>query len=276
MTENLLKDKVAIITGAGSPIGLGYAMAEATIRQGGRVAMLDVNAAWLSESAEKLRAVAGKDRVLPIAVDITDPQAAAAAVARTIDELGGLDILVNNAGLWEPASFREVTVEAWQRIRAVNFDAPFYLSKPAVEHMCGQGTGRIINVTTSLGTMWTASNTTYGSSKAGHEAMASVLALELEGSGITCNVLIPGGNTNTNMSAKYRAPGVSTADLMTADVMAPPYLWIASEAARDFNGKRIIAAHWDETLPLDARLEKASAPIAWPQLGGFSIEPKSK
>lgn len=276
MAGKLLDGKVAVITGAGSPIGLGFAMAKATVLQGGKVAMLDINAGWLTESAGRLAEIAGKDNVLPIAVDITDPKAAADAVARAIGTLGGLDILVNNAGLWEPASFREVTVEAWQRIRAVNMDAPFYLSKPAVEHMCARGSGRIVNVTTSLGTMWTASNTTYGSSKAGHEAMASVLAQELAGTGITCNVLIPGGNTNTNMSAKYRDASVSTSDLMQSDIMAAPYLWIASEAARDFNGRRVIAAHWDEKLPLDERLAKASAPIAWPQLGGFSIEPEKK
>ncbi len=274
MPGKCLSGKVAVITGAGSPIGLGYAMAEATLREGGKVAMLDVNAAWLSESAGRLKAVAGDENVLPIEVDITDPQAAADAVARSIETFGGLDILVNNAGLWEPASFREVTIEAWQKIRAVNLDGPFYLTKPAVEHMVAHGAGRIINVTTSLGTMWTASNTTYGSSKAGHEAMASVLALELEGTGVTCNVLIPGGNTNTNMSAKFRDPSVNTSALMQNNVMSAPYLWMASDEAQDFNCRRVVAALWDESLPLQERLEKASAPTAWPQLGGFSIEPK--
>ncbi|MEN9063034.1 MULTISPECIES: SDR family NAD(P)-dependent oxidoreductase [Ponticoccus] len=274
MSNKSLSGKVAVITGAGSPIGLGYAMAEATLREGGKVAMLDVNAAWLEESAARLKALAGDENVLPIQVDITDPKAAEAAIAQSIETLNGLDILVNNAGLWEPASFREVTVEAWQRIRAVNLDGPFYLTKPAVEHMIAQGSGRIVNVTTSLGTMWTASNTTYGSSKAGHEAMASVLALELEGTGVTCNVLIPGGNTATNMSAKYRDPDIDTSALMQNHVMSAPYLYMASDAGKDFNCRRVVAALWDEALPLEERLAKAAAPIAWPQLGGFSIEPK--
>ena len=100
-------------------------------------------------------------------------------------------------------SFREVSIESWNRIRAINLDGPFYMAKAVVEHMTKQGFGRIIGVTTSLATMWTATNTTYGGSKSGHEALASVIAKELEGSGVTSNVLVPGGNTYTYMTAAH-------------------------------------------------------------------------
>ena len=270
MTEQSLTGKVAIITGAGSPIGMGLAMAVATVEAGGRVAMFDINPDWLEESAASIRAIGGEACVLPTVVDVTDPEAVNNAVARVIKELGGLHILVNNAGVWVPESFREVSIESWNRIRAINLDGPFYMAKAVIEPMIEQGFGRIIGVTTSLASMWTATNTTYGGSKAGHEALASVIAKELEGTGVTSNVLVPGGSAHTNMTAPTLSGGVKPEDLIPPDVMKAPYLWLASDAASDFTGRRIVAYHWDENLPLESRLEQASAPAAWPQLGGFA------
>jgi len=273
MVKQSLAEKVVVITGAGSPIGLGHAMAAAVVGAGGRVAMLDVHAAWLEESAANIRSIGGGDCALPIVVDVTDPDAVTDAVSRVIKELGGLHILMNNAGVWVPDSFREVSIESWQRIRAINLDGPFYMAKAVVEHMISQGWGRIIGVTTSLASMWTATNTTYGSSKAGHEALASVMALELKGTGVTSNVLVPGGNTYTNMTARILSDEIKKDDLIQADVMKAPFLWLASDESGDFNGRRIVAADWDDGLALPSRLEKASAPAAWPQLGGFAFEP---
>ncbi len=75
MSNPNLTGKVAIITGAGSPIGLGHSMAAATVQAGGRVAMLDIDEDWLEESAGNIRAQGGERCALPIVVDVTDPQA---------------------------------------------------------------------------------------------------------------------------------------------------------------------------------------------------------
>ena len=268
MTEQSLAGKVAIVTGAASPIGMGHSMAAATVEAGGRVAIFDINQRWLEESAADIRSIGGDDCVLPVVADVTDPNAIADGVSTVIKELGGLHILMNNAGVWKSDSFREVSIESWNRIRAINLDGPFYMTKAVVEHMVEQGFGRIIGVTTSLASMWTPSNATYGGSKAGHEALASVIAKELEGTGVTSNVLIPGGNTYTQMTEAH-LEGRKKEDLIPADIMKAPYRWLASDASCDFTGRRIVAYHWDESLPLESRLEQASAPAAWPQLGGF-------
>jgi len=99
MAEGPLQGKVAIITGAASPIGLGHAMTVALVRAGARVALLDINETWLAQSAAEMRAIGGAGCVLPIRVDITDPTAAEQAVRQTIAALGGLHILINNAGI---------------------------------------------------------------------------------------------------------------------------------------------------------------------------------
>ena len=111
MTEQILAGKVAIVTGAASPIGMGHSMAAATVEAGGRVAIFDINPDWLEQSAADIRAIGGDDCVLPVAVDVTDPDAIAEGVSRVIKELGGLHILMNNAGVWKADSFREVSIE---------------------------------------------------------------------------------------------------------------------------------------------------------------------
>src|SRR5262245_31222453 len=141
MAESVLQGKVAIVTGAGSPIGIGHAITLGLIRAGARVAMLDINQAWLEQSAHEMRSVGGADCVLPIMADITDPDAVAQAVRRTIAELGGLHILVNNAGTnpraagFEAAgqrpsgNFWDITPAAWSRVIAVNFTGAFLMAR---------------------------------------------------------------------------------------------------------------------------------------------------
>ncbi|MCZ6873160.1 MAG: SDR family oxidoreductase [bacterium] len=281
MVEGVLPGKVAIVTGAGSPIGLGHAMTVGLVRAGARVALLDVNEDWLAQSAAEIRSIGGDDCALPIVTNITDPDAVEQAVSRTIAELGGLHILVNNAGINQRSEgyttsdqtndFWKLSPQAWNRVVAVNLSGPFFMARAVVGHMMAQGWGRIIGVTTSMDTMWRKWGTPYGPSKAGHEALIAAMAQELEGSGVTANVLVPGGATYTNMTASNTA--YETGKLINPEVMQAPVVWLGSEASHDFNGRRIIAYFWDESLPLEQRLEKASAPAAWPQLGRQAIHP---
>jgi NAD(P)-dependent dehydrogenase (short-subunit alcohol dehydrogenase family) len=281
MAEGPLQGKVAIITGAASSIGLGHAMTVALVRAGARVALLDIHDVWLAQSAAEMRAIGGEGCALPIRTDITDPTAAEQAVRRTIAELGGLHILVNNAGI-SPRStefteaapstnFWDISPAIWSRVVTVNLSGAFFMSRAVVGHLRDQGWGRIIGVTTSLDTMWRKGGTPYGPSKAGHEALVAAMAQELEGSGVTANVLVPGGATYTNMTASNTA--YAREQLIQPEVMQAPVVWLASEASNGFNGQRIIAYFWDERVPIEERLQKASAPAAWPQLGRQAIFP---
>src|SRR5215813_2202628 len=166
MAEGALQGKVAIVTGAGSPIGIGRAITLGFVRAGARVAMLDINRNWLEQSVREVRAVGGADCALAVVADVTDPDAVAQAVRQTIAELGGLHILVNNAGTNPRAAglastgpgpithVWDVSPEAWNRVVAVNFSGPFVMAQAVVRPMLAQGWGRIIGVTTSLDTMY--------------------------------------------------------------------------------------------------------------------------
>jgi NAD(P)-dependent dehydrogenase (short-subunit alcohol dehydrogenase family) len=280
MAEGILQGKVAMVTGAGSPIGLGHAMAVGLVRAGARVALLDLNNAWLQQSTTVIRSLGGEACALPIITDITNPDAVQQAVNQTLAELGGLHILVNNAGINQRSAgytsslanpFWQLAPEAWNRVVAVNLSGAFFMARAVVPHLLAQGWGRIIGVTTSLDTMWRKGGTPYGPSKAGHEALVAAMAQELEGTGVTANVLVPGGATYTNMTASNTA--YDRDKLIKPEVMQAPVVWLASEASNACNGRRIIAYFWDESLPLAQRLEKASAPAAWPQLGRQAIFP---
>jgi 3-oxoacyl-[acyl-carrier protein] reductase len=153
----------------------------------------------------------------------------------------------------------------WFRVVAVNYVGPVLLAAASVKHMVRQQWGRIIGVTTSLDTMFARGQTVYGSSKAAHEAFMASIAQQLEGSGVTVNVLVPGGRSNTNMIP--RDTPVDRESMIQPQVMQAPVVWLASEASNNFHGRRVVAVNWDEALPLEERLAKATAPLAWPQLG---------
>ena len=278
MATGALEGKVAIVTGAGSNIGMGRVMALALVNAGARVTMMDVDEDSVEQTANDARELAGDDSVHVVIGDVSSPDDAQRCVRETIDRMGGLHVLVNNAGISLTSGglsgrpqqpFWDLTPEAWNRMMAVNLTGPFLLARAAVRHMMEQQWGRIIGVTTSMDTMYRAYGVPYGQTKAGHEAFIAAIAQELEDTGVTANVLVPGGAANTNFF-----PTDTDRDrtkLVQPEVMRAPIVWLASEASDGYNGMRFIGARWDETVPLAQRIEASGAPAAWPQLGRQAI-----
>ena len=272
--------KAALLTGAAG--GLGTAMAEALAGDGHRLALVDRDEERLQALTNRLWQQYGEGVLLPLALDLTDEEACAEAVGRAGEHFGRLDILVNNAGIGMStlrpdyhirplAGLSEVSIEDWQRFVAVHATAPFAFMRAAAPFMRERGWGRIVNVTTSLSTMLRPQFFPYGASKAALEAMSSQFAGELEGSGITVNVLTPGGPTDTPMVTEESSPDRNT--LLAPSVMASPIRFLASEISDGFTGRRIIAALWDKRVaPVESAM-KAGGPIGWPGTGPAAIWP---
>ncbi|HJU20495.1 MAG TPA: SDR family oxidoreductase [Stellaceae bacterium] len=271
--------QAAIVTGAAS--GIGRAMSLGLLESGIDVAAIDREAVWLDE----LEALAGERQCTgtlhPIHADLADPAAFAAIVATVLRRCGRIDILVNNAGIGQgsiradqrrnPIRFWEITPEQWSRFVAVNATAPLMMARAVVPHMLRLGHGRIVTVTTSLGTMIREGYVLYGASKAAAEAATAVMAADLKGTGVTANVLVPGGMTDTRI-----IPDAAVADrarLLRPEIMAPPLLWLVSPEAAQVNGRRFLAVHWDPALPPAEAAEKCGAPIAWSAIATMPIEP---
>jgi len=278
MAEQTHVGKVAIVTGAGR--GLGRAMARGLLAAGARVVAADIDGPVLDELRAHAEGEGTAAALLPRAADIGREENAEAIVAVALERFGRLDILVNNAGITLetarppgsslPEKFWQIDPADFRRVLEVNAVAPFLLTRAAVPAMLKHGWGRIVNVTTSLDTMWRKGMIPYGSSKAANEAQSSSMAIDLEGTGITLNVLVPGGPANTRMTASF---GERQARTIAPAVMIEPLLWLTSSDADGVSGKRFVAALWDKALPIAQVLEICGAPIAWPQLGEQAIYP---
>jgi NAD(P)-dependent dehydrogenase (short-subunit alcohol dehydrogenase family) len=275
MTEN---QRVAIVTGAAG--GIGRAMVRGLLAADMRVAGVDRDRDPLEALAASAREQGKADDLLTIQTDLTNDSAAEEITKATRDRFGRIDVLVNNAGIgpgairpdsWQrPLKFWEITPDQWRRFVAVHTTAPLALTNGVVPEMMREGWGRIVNVTTSLGTMLNAGSPTYGPSKAALEALSAIMAKDLDGTGVTVNVLVPGGITNTPMVSES---GFDRTKMIQPEVMVSPLLWLVSDAAANVTGRRFLGVHWDPELPPEQAAAKAGAPVAWTSIATMPITP---
>ena len=271
--------KTAIVTGAAG--GIGRVMVQALLAAGIRVAATDRLHEPLAGLMASAREHGTQDDLLTIETDLATDAATQQITEAVRTRFGRIDILVNNAGIgpgairpdsWQrPLKFWEITPDLWRRFVAVHTTAPLALTSAVVNEMIERGWGRIVNVTTSLGTMIAAGMPSYGPSKAALEALSAIMAKDLDGTGITVNVLVPGGVTNTPMISDEA--GFDRDKLIQPEVMAPPLLWLVSDAAGNVTGRRFLAVHWDPALPPEQAAGKAGATLAWTSIATPPITP---
>jgi NAD(P)-dependent dehydrogenase (short-subunit alcohol dehydrogenase family) len=268
--------KTAIVTGAAS--GIGRAMTLGLLQHGVDVAAVDRDATNLAALAATVHDTPGTMQTIP--ADLSQSAAFDQIVSAVLGRFGKIDVLVNNAGIGQasikanqrrdPIRFWEITPEQWQRFLAVNATAPIMMARAVVPQMLSAGKGRIITVTTSLGTMVREGYLLYGASKAAAESAMAVLAADLKGSGVTSNVLVPGGVTNTGIVGDEAG---DRARMLQPEIMVPPLLWLISDAAASVTAQRFVAMDWDAKLPPDQAAAKAGVPIAWLSIARMPVEP---
>ena len=142
-----------------------------------------------------------------------------------------------------------------------NINGPFMMTRAIAPVLIAAGWGRIVNITTSLSTMVMRGMAPYGAAKAALEANSAIWAKDLAGTGVTVNVLIPGGMADTAFVPVEAVPNRSA--LISPDVMIDPIVWLMSRASNGTTAVRIIAQHWKSTTAIDENLRAAAAPIAW-------------
>lgn len=182
-----LKDRVAIVTGAGS--GLGKAITEALATEGVAVVVNDIDTAGGTAVAEAIARTGGKASFQY--GDVSQSKDVVAIIGATIDRYGRLDILVNNAGLQFVSPLADFPEEKWHQLIGVMLTGPFLTTKYAFPHMQAQKRGRIINISSTLGLVSAEFKAAYVSAKHGVIGLTKVTALEGAPHNITAVAVCP-------------------------------------------------------------------------------------
>jgi NAD(P)-dependent dehydrogenase (short-subunit alcohol dehydrogenase family) len=227
-----LEGRRALITGAGG--GLGTAVAHAYAAEGARLALVGRNELRLRSLCDELDAEAHG-----IGADVSDPDAAAAAVERATALLGGLDAVVNAAAIdcdWAPVG--EMAIDTWDRTIAINLSGTFYVCRAALPHLVADGGGTIVNFTSVAGYKVWAEDVAYNASKAGVDMLTRTIAVEYGPRGVRANCLAPGvidaGMTDVVTDAGERDELVrmhAIPRMGLASEVAEAAVWLASDAS---------------------------------------------
>lgn len=188
MSDPQLGGKVALVTGASS--GIGEATAKALSAAGAAVAIGARRAEKLKDLAEQLEKAGGT--VLTLNLDVTDEQSAAAAVQRTIDELGRIDIVVNAAGLMLLGPIVGGNTDDWNRMMSTNVLGLMYVTHAAIPHLVEQGAGDVINISSVAGRTAKPGSGVYNASKWAVNAFSESLRQEVTGKGVRITLIEPG------------------------------------------------------------------------------------
>jgi NAD(P)-dependent dehydrogenase (short-subunit alcohol dehydrogenase family) len=240
----LLRESVALITGASR--GLGLEVARAYARRGARLIITARDRAALAVAARTLGTEADPDAVVAIPADVADPDQGAALVRVGIERFGRIDVLVNNASTLGPSplpTLDALSTDALLDILRTNVAAPQALIRAVLPAMKTRRSGVIINVTSDAGVEAYATWGGYGMSKAALEHLSRVLAAELEGSGIRVYVVDP-GDMHTRMHEEAE-PGVDLSHLPPPSVSAPAFVTLVEDetvAFGRFHAQRMAGA----------------------------------
>lgn len=242
-----LKDRVAIITGAGS--GIGEASAKLYAREGAQVVAADINGETLERIVGEIKAAGGT--AVGVIADVSKKEDAQKMVDTAVKEFGRLDVLFNNAGIMDNfVPVAELTDELWNRIITVNTTGPFLACRAALQVMLKQGKGVIINNASVGGLYGVRGGAAYVASKHALVGLTKNIGAVYNDQGIRCVAIAPGGvKTNiaftidnpNELGAGKLAQGCGPAPMGEPEEIAALALFLASDDASFINGTVIVA-----------------------------------
>ncbi len=235
-----LKDRVAIVTGAAR--GIGKAVASTFVREGAKVAIVDIDRESLNFLKRETLEKGGE--LCALICDITHRADVRKMVFQVQEAFGRIDILVNNAGIIRRGTIETVTQEDWDRVIEVNLNGTFNCCKAVVEFMKQQGYGKIVNVSSIAGKMGDITSAPgYGPSKAAVDALTKTLARQLARYGINVNAVSPHA-IETEMSAQWSEErrkeiiaSIPLGRLGKPEDVAEAVLFLASDSASFITGE---------------------------------------
>jgi NAD(P)-dependent dehydrogenase (short-subunit alcohol dehydrogenase family) len=192
--------RVALVTGAAA--GIGRATAERLASEGAALALVDVAAEGLEETAKRCTALGAETEA--VLCDVANPEQVEAAVRRTVERFGRLDALVNIAGVLSLDHTHELPLDRWRRVLEVNLTGTFLFCKAALPHLLERG-GVIVNTSSTSALAGMPYAAAYGASKAGLLALTRTLAVEYAKRGLRAVAICP-GSIKTAMGSRANLP----------------------------------------------------------------------
>ena len=239
-----LKGKVALVTGAGSPVGFGRGIALTLAKYGCDIIANDIDGEGVQKTAAEVEALGRK--ALAIKADVTQIAEVKDMVKQALDRFGRIDILVNNAGrTTTPTPFVDTPEKNWEIVFNLNIYGVFYCTKAVLPQMIERKSGKIINITSGAGISGMPRCVHYGASKAAIIAFTKGLSKEVIGHGINVNAVAPGvGDTNFLRTGNF-PPGeidravatVPTKRSTTPEDVGNMVAYLASDLARQIVGQ---------------------------------------
>lgn len=240
--RKMLAGQVALITGGAR--GIGREMALVFAREGADIALFDVMAEALEQTAKELRTLGG--RAEGFVVDVTDAAQVESGLAKVLDKLNKIDILINNAGITRDGLLIRMDDAQWDRVLDINLNGAFLCTRAAAKAMLKQRHGRIVNIASIVGIIGNPGQANYAASKAGLIGLTKSVAKELASRGITCNAIAP-GFIKTEMTAalpeqaKQRLiEAIPLGTLGEPSDVAQAALFLVSEGARYITGHVLV------------------------------------
>src|SRR6476660_6972447 len=210
--------RVAVVTGAARGIGFGTATRFA--EEGASVAIIDLDESAAAESAGKLPLTDGATAI-GIGCDVSNAESVDAAIARVVEQLGGIHILVNNAGITRDNLLFKMTEDDWDLVMNVHLRGSFLMSRAVQKHMVAAKYGKILNLS-SVSALGNRGQANYSAAKMGLQGFTRTLALELGPFGINVNAVAPGFIVTEMTDATARRVGVEPEDFRKAAADANP------------------------------------------------------
>ncbi|TAN39108.1 MAG: 3-oxoacyl-[acyl-carrier-protein] reductase [Verrucomicrobia bacterium] len=234
-----LNGKIALVTGAAR--GIGQAIAMKLAAEGADIALCDLQADWLAETAGKVQTLGRRAQCYT--ADVSNGEQVQAVVAAVEKDFGKIDILVNNAGITKDTFLIRMTEADWDAVLNINLKGTFLFSKAVARPMMKQRSGAIVNVASIIGLIGNAGQCNYAASKAGVIALTKSVAKELAGRGIRANAVAP-GFIKTKMTEKLpediqkkMLEAIPLARFGEPEDVANVVLFLASDAAAYVTGQ---------------------------------------